>query len=74
MLRRVTHLVDLVLLLQDKHLVLLPQHDYQPFPPSVKSSAFGVLTLLVILGNFCSFFCIFEHAQSLDGVISVEKG
>ena len=70
MLRRVTNLVDLVLLLQDEHLILLPQHYSQPFPPGMKSSAFGVLTLLVILGNF---FGIFEHTQSQDGVISVEK-
>ena len=51
MLERVTSLVDLVLLLQDKHLILLSQHDSQPFPPSMKSSAFGVSTLSVILFN-----------------------
>ena len=55
MLKRVTNLVDLVLLLQDKHLILLAQHDCQPFPPSMKCSAFGLLTLFVILGNFCIF-------------------
>ena len=55
MLRRVTNLVDLVLLLQDKHLILLAQHDYQPFSPSMKSGSFGVPTLFVILGNFCNF-------------------
>ena len=73
MLRRVTNLVDLVLLLQDTHLILLPQHDCQPFPPSMKSSAFGVLMLLVILGNFCNFFCILQHVQPQGGVISVER-
>ena len=51
MLRRVRNLVDLVLLLLDKHLILLPQHDCQPFPPSMKNSAFAVSTLSVILGN-----------------------
>ena len=55
MLRRVTNGVDLVLLLQEKHLILLAQHDSQPFPPSMKSSAFGVLMLFVILGNYCNF-------------------
>ena len=55
MLRRVTNVVDLVLLLQDKHLILLPQHDCQLLPPSIKSSSFGILTLCVILGNFCNF-------------------
>ena len=63
MLERVTNVVDLVFLLQEKHLILVAQNDCQPFPPSMKSSAFGVFTLFVILGNFCDFFCIFEHAQ-----------
>ena len=54
LLRRVTNLVDSVLLLEDKHLILLPQHDCEPFQPSMKSSAFGVLTLFVILGNYCN--------------------
>ena len=49
MLERVTNLVDLVFLLQEKHLILVAQHDCQPFPPSMKSSDFGVLTLLIIL-------------------------
>ena len=40
----------------------------------MKSSAFGVLTLFVILGNFCDFFGIFEHAQWQVGVVSAEKG
>ena len=48
----VTKLIDLVLLLQDKHLILLPHHDSHPFPPSLKGSVFGVLMLFVILGNF----------------------
>ena len=52
MLERVTNLVDLFLLLQDEHLILLPQHDCQPFPPSLKSSAFGVLMPFVLSGNF----------------------
>ena len=30
--------------------------------------------LFVIFGNFCNFFGIFEHLQSQDLVISVEKG
>ena len=46
MFERVTNLVDLVFLLQEKHLILVAQHDFQPFPPSMKSSDFGVLTLL----------------------------
>ena len=56
MLRRVTNLVDFALLLQEKHLILLPQHDSQPFPPSMKSSAFGVLTVFLILGNIFEYF------------------
>ena len=55
MLERVTNLVDLLLPLQDKHLILLPQHDSQPFLPRMKSSSFGVVMLIVILGNFCNF-------------------
>ena len=55
MLRRVTNLVGLVLLLQEKHSILLAQHDCQPFSPSMKSGSFGVLTLFVIFGNFCNF-------------------
>ena len=74
MLERVTNLVDLVFLLQGKHFILVGQHDSQPFPPSMKSSDFGVLVLFVILGNFCDFFGKFEHLQSQDGVITVEKG
>ena len=46
MFERLTNLVDLVLLLQEKHLILVAQHDCQPFPPSMKSSDFGVLMLL----------------------------
>ena len=55
MLQIVTNLVDLVFVLKERHLILLPQHDCQPFRPSLKSSAFGVLTLFVILSNFCNF-------------------
>ena len=55
MFSRVTNLIDLVLQLQDKHLILLPLHDCQPFPHTMKSSAFGVLMFFVILGNFCKF-------------------
>ena len=53
-LRIVTNLIHLVLLVQDKHLILLAQHDCHPIPPSFKSSAFGVLMLFVLLGNFWS--------------------
>ena len=67
MLKRVTNLVDSVFLLQDKN-------DSQPFSPNMKSSAFGVLPLFVILDNISDFFGIFEHLQSQDGVISVGKG
>ena len=74
MLESVTNLVDLVFPLQEKHLILVAQHDCQPFPPSMKSNDVGVLTLFVILGNFCDFFGIFEHAQSQIGVISAKKG
>ena len=63
MWEKVTNLVDLVLLLQDKHLILVAQHDSQPFPPSMKSSDFGVLTLFVMFGNFCDFFIIFMQSQ-----------
>ena len=73
-LKRVTNLVHLVSLLHYRHLILLAQHDSQPFPPSMKCSAFGLLMLFVIFGNFCNFFGIFEHLQSQDLVISVEKG
>ena len=55
MFERVTNLVDLVFLLQKKHLILVAQHGCQPFPPNMKSSDFSVLTLFVILGNFCDF-------------------
>ena len=55
MLKTVTNLVDLVLLLHSRPLILLAQHDCQPFPPSMKSSSFDLLTLYVILGNFCNF-------------------
>ena len=51
----VTNFVDFVFLLQYRHLIFLAQHDCQPFPPRMKSNAFGVLTLFVILGNFCNF-------------------
>ena len=58
MLKTVTDLVDLLLLVEDKQLMLLPQHDCHPFPPCLKSSAFGVLTLFVILSNFFIFWYI----------------
>ena len=60
MLKRVTNLVDLVFLLKERHLILLPQHDCQPFPPRMKCNAFGVLTFFVILGNFCNFLVYFS--------------
>ena len=53
-------LVDLVFLLQEKRLILVAQHDCQPLPTGMKSSAFGVLALFVILGNYCDFFIIFS--------------
>ena len=55
MSKRVTNLVDLVFLLHYRCLIFLAQHHCQPFPPSMKCNAFGVLTLFVILGNFCNF-------------------
>ena len=55
MLRRVTNLVDLVFLGQDKHLILLAQHEFQPFLPLVTTSAFDVLTLSCRLGSFVIF-------------------
>ena len=73
MLERITNLVDLDFVLQEKHLILVAQNDCQPLPPSIKSSSFGVLMLLVILGNFCDFCGIFEHAQYQDGGILVEN-
>ena len=74
MSERVPNLVDLVFLLQEKHLILVAENDCQLFPPSMKSSAFGVLMLFVVFGNFCDIFSIFEHVQSQDGGISVGKG
>ena len=73
MLERVTNLVGLAFLLQEKHLILVAQHDSQLLPPSMKSSDFVVLMLFVIFGNFCDFFGKFEHLQSQDGVLTVEK-
>ena len=73
MLERVTNLVDLVFLLQEKHLIFVAQHDCQPFPPSMKSSDFGVLTLFVILDNFVDLFGILEYLRSQDGVIGVDN-
>ena len=72
MLKRVPNVVDLVFLLHYRQLIFLAQHDCQPFPPSMKCNAFGVLTLFVNLGNYSNFFHIFEYAPSQDGVISVE--
>ena len=70
MLKRVTNVVDLVFLLQGKHLILLAQHDCQPFPPSMKSSAFGVLTLYVILGNFCNFLVYLRmHSPRIEQLV-----
>ena len=40
---KITNSIHIVFILQDKHLALLAQHDSQPFPPSLKRSAFGVL-------------------------------
>ena len=41
MLERDTNLVDLVFLLQEKHLILLAQHDWLPFPPGMKGVLLG---------------------------------
>ena len=54
-LKIVPNVVDLVFLPHYRHLIFLAQHDCRPFPPSMKCNAFGVLTLFVILGNFCNF-------------------
>ena len=62
MLERVTNLVDLVFLLQEKHLILVAQHHCQPFPPSMKSSDFGVLTLLSSWIIFVIFWYILARA------------
>ena len=74
MLKSISKSLHLIVVLQQEHVILLAHYDCQPFPPSMKSSPFGVLTLFVILGNFCDFFGIFEHAQSQVGVINAEKG
>ena len=55
MLKRIANLLDLVLLLQYKHLILLAQHQIQPFPPLVTTSTFDVLTLFGRLGIFVIF-------------------
>ena len=63
-------MVDLVFLLQGKHLILLAQNDCQPFPPGMKSSAFGVLTLYVILGNFCNFWVYLRmHSPRIEQLV-----
>ena len=41
-LKGVTNLLDVVFILHYRDLILLPQHDYQPFQPSMKCSAFDV--------------------------------
>ena len=70
MLKRVTNLVDLVFLLKERHLILLPQHDCQPFPPRMKCNAFGVLTLFVILGNFCNFLvCLRMRSPGIEQLV-----
>ena len=74
MLERVKNLVDLVSLLQDKHLILVAQHDCQPFPPSMKVVLLVFQCFLSSWVIFVILFGIFEHEQSQDGVISVEKG
>ena len=67
LLRRVTNLVHSVLLLEDKHLILLPQHDCQPFQPSMKCNAFGVLTLFVIFGNYCNLLVYLStHSPKME--------
>ena len=71
MLRRVTNLVDLVFLLHYRNLILLAQHDFHPFPPSVESSAFGLFRWFVNMGNFV-IFGVFEQALSKDGVFIMD--
>ena len=41
MLERVTNLVDLVFLLKEKHLILLAQYEWHPFPLSMKLVLLG---------------------------------
>ena len=65
--------LDLVLVLKQEHVILLAHYDRHPFPPSVKSSAFGLFRFFVIMDNFV-IFGIFEQVLSLDGVSSVGKG
>ena len=60
MLERLTNLVDLIFLLQEKHLILVEQHDCHPFPPSRKSSDFGVFTLLSSWIIFVIFLVYFS--------------
>ena len=73
MLKSISKSLHLIVVLQQEHVILLAHYDCQPFPPSMKSSDFGVFTLFVILDNFRDFFRIFEHLQSQDGVISVDN-
>ena len=41
MLESVADLVDFVFLLKEKHLILLAQYDWHPFPPSMKVVLLG---------------------------------
>ena len=74
MLERVTNLVDLVFLLKEKHLILLAQYDWHPFPLSMKLVLLGFWCFLPSWVIFVICFGKFEHLQSQDLVISVEKG
>ena len=72
MRRKITNLLDLILVVQDKGVVFPAQPDCQLFPLSVKSNAFVVLMLFVIMCNFL-LFGTFEQVLCHDKVISVEK-
>ena len=54
-LETIINSLHLVLVLQYKVLIMLVDHDSQLFPPSMKRSAFAVLTLFVIMGNLVIF-------------------
>ena len=74
MLKRISNTLRLVLVLQEEHVILLAHYDCHPFPPSVKSIAFGLFEWFVIMGNFVNFFGIFEQALSQDGLRSLGNG
>ena len=63
-----------IVVLQQENVIMLAHYHCQPFLPCEKSSAFVVLTLVVILYNFCNFVGIFELLHYEHGVTSVGKG